>query len=98
MPIAGFWHPADFPNREVGEVFYSKRQCGRLTGAAFLFGWPSDSLETPVASLGGRMNASFQRRLARLERRFALETPPAENEQLIAEQWLILFQEWEARG
>jgi hypothetical protein len=27
MPIAEFWHPADFPNREVGGVFYYwKRQ------------------------------------------------------------------------
>src|SRR6266852_5546745 len=65
---------------------------------AFLFGWPSDSLETPGASLGGPMNASLQRRLARLERRFALETSSAETQGLIAEQWLILFEQWEAKG
>src|SRR5260370_10952586 len=50
------------------------------------------------ASFGGRMNASLQRRLVRLERRFALETLSAENQQLIAEQWLILFEQWEAKG
>jgi hypothetical protein len=44
------------------------------------------------------MNASLQRRLVRLERRFALETSSAETQQLIAEQWLLLFQEWEATG
>lgn len=44
------------------------------------------------------MSASLQRRLARLERRFAFETPSAENQQLIAEQWLILLEQGEARG
>jgi hypothetical protein len=44
------------------------------------------------------MSVSLQRRIIRLERLVALETPPPERSELTAEQWLTLFQEWEGEG
>jgi hypothetical protein len=43
------------------------------------------------------MGSSLQRRLVRLERLVALEKPP-ERSEFTQEQWLTLFQEWEAEG
>jgi hypothetical protein len=44
------------------------------------------------------MNISLKRRLVRLERRFGVEASQARYPEYIAEQWLTIFQEEEAKG